>query len=151
MELRSPEETTALGYTLAKALSPGDVVYLKGPLGAGKSHLSRAIIQAFLGPHTDVPSPTFTLVQIYDQGDLSLWHWDLYRLKSPEETQELGMEEGFSHGISLIEWPERLGGYGVKSPLIIEITPRVQDTCRGISFAYSGSNEALLKFIRAHS
>ena len=83
-------------------------VLLEGPIGAGKSHLARALIRARLGRMEDVPSPTFTLVQTY-QADVEIWHADLYRLSHPDEVAELGLEDAFSHAICLIEWPDRLG------------------------------------------
>ena len=106
--LPSEDDTAALGRWLAERLVPGDTVLLEGPIGAGKSHLARALIRARLGRMEDVPSPTFTLVQTY-QADVEIWHADLYRLSHPDEVAELGLEDAFSHAICLIEWPDRLG------------------------------------------
>ncbi|WGV15169.1 tRNA (adenosine(37)-N6)-threonylcarbamoyltransferase complex ATPase subunit type 1 TsaE [Fuscovulum ytuae] len=108
-----PDEaaTTALGEWLAQILRPGDTVLLEGPIGAGKSHLARALIRAKLGRMEDVPSPTFTLVQTYDAGETEIWHADLYRLSVPDEVLELGLEDAFASAICLIEWPDRLGSY----------------------------------------
>ena len=68
----------------------------------------------------EVPSPTFTLVQVYELTLAAIWHFDLYRLKSPEEAWELGIEDAFSEGISLIEWPEQLGSLMPQRRLEIE-------------------------------
>ena len=106
-----PDEaaTKALGAALADALRAGDVVRLEGDLGAGKSTLARALIEALTGVK-EAPSPTFTLVETYDGPDFMLWHFDLYRLETPDEAWELGLEEALDGGASLIEWPERAGG-----------------------------------------
>ena len=100
--------THRLAARLAAALRPGDVVGLVGALGAGKTELARAVIGALGGP-TEVPSPTFTLVQTYELDGLTVWHFDLYRLAAPEDALELDIEDAFADGVSLIEWPERLG------------------------------------------
>ena len=84
------------------------IIALKGELGAGKTVLARAFIRARGNPE-EVPSPTFTLVQIYDAITTQIWHFDLYRLRTPGDAWELGIEDAFTSGISLIEWPERLG------------------------------------------
>jgi len=97
---------------LAGLLAPGDMLALRGGLGAGKTALSRALIRHLLG-HADeeVPSPTFTLVQMYDAPDFTIWHFDLYRLEDEErDILELGWEEARRGGVALVEWPERLGG-----------------------------------------
>lgn len=110
--LGSDTETTALGQMIARRLVPGDVILLEGPIGAGKTHFVRSIVQARLsavGRHEDVPSPTFTLVQTYDAGDAELWHADLYRLSDPGEVLELGLDEAFGTAICFVEWPDRLG------------------------------------------
>jgi len=100
--------TTALAGSIARLLCRSDIVALSGELGAGKTFLARAIIQALGGPD-EVPSPTFTLVQTYDLSPAPVWHFDLYRLAKPEEAYELDIEDAFIDAISLIEWPERLG------------------------------------------
>ena len=101
--------TRRLGAALARRLSIGDVVALHGDLGAGKTELARAIIRTAAGESAlTVPSPTFTLAETYDTASGPIWHFDLYRLDSPEQVWELGLEEALAGGISLIEWPERI-------------------------------------------
>lgn len=102
--------TDRLGAGLARRLRPGDIVALEGPLGVGKTRLARAILAGLLGAEIEVPSPTFTLLQTYDTPLGPLYHFDLYRLTQPVQAYELGVEEAFAEGISLVEWPERLGG-----------------------------------------
>lgn len=110
VKLPDEQATDALGALLAKSLRAGDVVLLEGPIGAGKSHLARAVIRNRLGRMEDVPSPTFTLVQTYES-DPDIWHADLYRLSHPDESLELGLNEAFVTAICLVEWPDRLGPY----------------------------------------
>ncbi|SDE09060.1 tRNA (adenosine(37)-N6)-threonylcarbamoyltransferase complex ATPase subunit type 1 TsaE [Rhodospira trueperi] len=108
-----PDETATahLGAALAGLLRVGDVVALRGDLGAGKTALARAIIRARVGdPIAEVPSPTFTLLQTYDGTDgLPLAHYDLYRLDRPEDVFELDFDDALASGATLIEWPDRLG------------------------------------------
>lgn len=111
IELRDEAATGRLAAAVAARARVGDVIALEGGLGAGKTSFARAFLRARAGdPALDVPSPTFTLVQSYDLPDGPVWHFDLYRLKRPEEAWELGIEDAFAEAISLIEWPERLGG-----------------------------------------
>ena len=106
----SETDTARFAGDLAKKLRPGDIVFLEGDLGMGKSVFARALIRALADePDLDVPSPTFTLVQVYETGKGPVWHFDLYRIKSPEEIWELGWEEALAGGIILVEWPSRLG------------------------------------------
>lgn len=116
------DETAKLGRKLSEMAVRGDVFALFGTLGMGKSVLSRAFIQK-LTAAPEVPSPTFTLVQGYEAPDFEIYHFDLYRIKSPEEIFELGMEEALYEGVCLIEWPEKMGGYLPRNAFRINITP----------------------------
>src|SRR3954462_13843681 len=102
--------TENLGAPLAGALRPGEAVCLYGPLGAGKTTLARGLIRALTAPDEDVPSPTFTLVQLYAAPAFPIAHFDLYRLTRGEEAFELGLDEALEDGVAVIEWPERLEG-----------------------------------------
>lgn len=117
-----PDEaaTARLGRALAPLLRPGDVVALGGDLGAGKTALARAVIRRLTTADEEVPSPTFTLLQIYETDDFSVWHFDLYRLERPDDALELDIDDAFAEGVSLIEWPERLGR--LLPPSRLEIT-----------------------------
>ena len=110
MRADSLAETERLAHHLAPHALPGDVIGLGGPLGSGKTAFARAFIHARLGhPAEEVPSPTFTLVQLYEHAAGAIWHFDLYRLSAAEEAFELGIEDAFATAVSLIEWPEKLG------------------------------------------
>ncbi len=113
-------ETIKLGQKLADFAQCGDTFALYGTLGMGKSVLARAFVQKLTNA-TEVPSPTFTLVQCYEAADFDIYHFDLYRIKSPEEVFELGMEEAVYQGVCLIEWPEKMGAYLPKNIFKIEI------------------------------
>lgn len=119
-----PDEraTAALAGRLAPLLRRGDVVALRGDLGAGKTSLARAVIRALGDPAEAVPSPTFTLVQTYPLPAFDLWHFDLYRLESAEDAFELDIEEAFASGVSLIEWPDRLGRWLPDRHLDVELS-----------------------------
>ena len=106
--LPSSAATTELAQRIARILLPGDVVLLEGPIGAGKTHFARSLIQSLLEVPEDVPSPTFTLVQTYDVSCGELWHADLYRLSHVDEVEELGLITAFDDAICLVEWPDRL-------------------------------------------
>ena len=106
--LPTPEETDALGRRLAAWLRPGDSVLLSGDLGAGKSHLARAVIRALCRAEVEVPSPTYTLVQQYDGPSGPILHADLYRMGDASELDELGLTDALGRDLCLIEWPDRL-------------------------------------------
>jgi tRNA threonylcarbamoyladenosine biosynthesis protein TsaE len=107
----TPEALEALGARIAGELRAGEALCLYGALGAGKTTLARGLVRALLGaPDAEVPSPTFTLVQTYEAEGLTLSHFDLYRLKRPEEAFELGLDEALDVGAAVIEWSERLEG-----------------------------------------
>ena len=117
----SEQETIKLAERFATLTENKDVFALYGTLGVGKSVFSRAVIQK-LTQAEEVPSPTFTLVQSYSYGNTEIYHFDLYRLKSPEEVFELGFEEAVYGGISLIEWPEKAGYLLPKDVFKVNIT-----------------------------
>ncbi|MDP1630521.1 MAG: tRNA (adenosine(37)-N6)-threonylcarbamoyltransferase complex ATPase subunit type 1 TsaE [Caulobacter sp.] len=119
--LEDEAATARLGETLGRALRAGDALCLSGPLGAGKSTLARALVRSLTTPDEDVPSPTFTLVQFYEATAFPLAHFDLYRLTSPDEVFEIGLDEALDDGAVLIEWPERLEGRLPPDRLDIEI------------------------------
>lgn len=117
------DATAQCAVTLGSTLRPGDTVLLNGPVGAGKTHFARALIQSLLEMPEDVPSPTFTLVQTYDTMAGTLWHTDLYRISSDTEIDELGLLDAFDSAICLVEWPDRLGSVTPVDALLIDITP----------------------------
>ena len=114
-------DTARLGAAIAAELKRHEAVCLSGPLGAGKSTLARGLIQALTGEATEVPSPTFTLVQTYATPRLALAHFDLYRLGKPEEVAELGLDEALDEGAAVIEWPEKLGHHLPHDRLDVEL------------------------------
>jgi len=106
--LDGAEATESLGRSIAGLLRTGDVVALYGDLGTGKTTLARGILRG-LGFEGDVASPTFPIVQPYDELALPLWHVDLYRLDDPAEAEELALDDALEAGALVVEWPERLG------------------------------------------
>ena len=110
VDLADEAATIALAEDVAACITPGDVVALSGGLGVGKTTFARALIRAVADDSTlDVPSPTFTLAQIYAGGRLTVAHFDFYRLSSPAELDEIGLADALNQGAALIEWPERAG------------------------------------------
>ena len=105
MLTHSPEETRAFGRRLAEQLRPGDVLLFYGNLGAGKSEMTRGIAEG-LGVSGPVTSPSFTIMNVYDDGRIPLYHFDWYRLESVEELYEMGMDEYLGgDGVAVVEWP----------------------------------------------
>lgn len=109
IRLRTPGATGEFGRSLAAALQKGDVIALFGDLGAGKTTFSRGLLHG-LGFQGDVASPTFPIVQVYQDLAPPIWHVDLYRIEYPDEALELGLDEARADAALVIEWPERLGG-----------------------------------------
>ena len=108
--------TVSLAADIASLVQPGDLVTLSGELGSGKTTFARALIRALTGePELDVPSPTFTLLQVYDSAvkdaaRFPIVHADLFRIKDPSELAELGWDEAAEGALVIVEWPERAGG-----------------------------------------
>ena len=117
---KSEADTGALAEKLAAISVQGDVWALNGALGAGKSVFARAFIKKLTGAR-DVPSPTFTLLQTYSAEAFDIYHYDLYRLEKPAEIFELGVEEAFYSGVSLVEWPERMGAFSLRNMWQVKI------------------------------
>lgn len=134
--LNTESETLAFGAALAPYFGVGDVVALRGDLGAGKTCLSRGIIRA-LTEANEVPSPTYTLVQMYEAAKFNIWHFDLYRLENTNDVWELGIEEALEDGMCLIEWPERIENLLSGAELGINITFEKE----GRKLEISGSEE----------
>ncbi|WP_299661207.1 tRNA (adenosine(37)-N6)-threonylcarbamoyltransferase complex ATPase subunit type 1 TsaE [uncultured Ruegeria sp.] len=130
LTLNSPQVTADTAARISSALQPGDTILLEGTIGSGKTHFARALIQSVLAVPEDVPSPTFTLVQVYETRIGEVWHSDLYRLTSVEEIEELGLTEAFDTSICLVEWPDKLGPLTPESALLIRFVtdPDDQDT-----------------------
>lgn len=105
MILKNEEETAAVGAALARCARAGDVITLSGPLGVGKTALARGFLEA-LGHEGEVPSPSFAIVQPYDDLDPPVWHVDLYRIEHVSEVEELGLDAA-ADAVLLVEWPER--------------------------------------------
>ncbi len=135
--------TEALGQRLAELARPGDVILLEGPIGAGKSCLARACIRARLGREEEVPSPTFTLVQVYE-ADVEICHADLYRLTHPDEVWELGLDDAFQTAICLVEWPDRLGDHVPPDALSIRLDAAGEGRRAVIGGGRPGLAEALV-------
>lgn len=119
LTFHSPEETALFAARLAPQLRAGDCLLLDGPVGAGKTHFARHLVQSLLPAPEDVPSPTYTLVQTYETDAGPLWHADLYRLTAPDEVEELGLIEAFESAICVIEWPDRLGALAPRHALYL--------------------------------
>ena len=137
MRTNSPAETRALGCHLAAQLRPGDVLLLLGDLGAGKSELTRGIARG-LGVTSPVASPSFTILNVYDEGRIPLYHFDWYRLNSAEELYEMGMDEYLGgDGVAVVEWPSRCPEAVPEKYLEVRIDP-LDDCAREIALIPRG-------------
>lgn len=137
---KSEEITIDFAKEIANTLKNRDILLIKGTLGAGKTVFTRGLLRFLCqSPDMDVPSPTFTLVQYYDSENFPIYHFDLYRLEDPEEIYELGWEDAVSGGVTIVEWPERLGHLTPARYLDIEIkTDQNNEHMRHISYEWVG-------------
>ena len=123
MLTNSPAETRALGRQLAQSLQAGDVLLLWGDLGAGKSEMTRGIAEG-LGVTATVTSPSFTILNVYDDGCIPLYHFDWYRLNSVDELYEMGMDEYLGgDGVAVVEWPSQCPEAIPETHLAVRLTP----------------------------
>ena len=141
-ETHSPQQTQKLGAALARQLMPNDVLLLLGDMGAGKSELTRGLARG-LGVTGYVTSPTFTILQVHEDGRLPLYHFDWYRLSGADELYELSMDEYLQNGgVAVIEWPSRAEEAIPESYLEVELSP-VGDSDRLITLTPVGSFRTL--------
>jgi tRNA threonylcarbamoyl adenosine modification protein YjeE len=124
LDLADEAATARLAARIAGLVRVRDTIALRGPLGSGKTSFARAFIRTLGTGAEEVPSPTFTLVETYHfAGRPPIWHFDLYRLAAAEDVYELGIEEAWSEGVSLIEWPERIAALLPPERLDIALEP----------------------------
>lgn len=141
MFVSSAEEMKQIAAELANALHAGDVILLRGDLGAGKTTFTQGLAKG-LGITTTVDSPTFVLIQTYDRGRLPLHHMDMYRITNEAEAFELGLDEFFyGDGISVVEWPEQIPSFLPADVLVITITKQPEG--RMLTFVAEGNCNVL--------
>ncbi len=132
---RNKEETISLGKEFAKNIKKGDIVIFNGDLGAGKTHFAKGFTEG-IGSKNLVTSPTFTIMNIYEGGRFPVYHFDMYRLSSMEEAEELGFEEYFDKnsldGVSIVEWPSQVEGL-IKKPYYVVSIEKLDDNTRKIT------------------
>jgi tRNA threonylcarbamoyladenosine biosynthesis protein TsaE len=128
------EKLSAIAFEIFDANGSG-VIALHGDLGTGKTSFARSFISAAMGGPEEVPSPTFTLVQLYETPAGIIHHFDLYRLKTPDDALELGIEDAFCEGISLIEWPGKLGPWLPRHRLDIKLKHAENENMRTVSLS----------------
>ena len=119
MILKNEDSTAELAARLARIAEPGDEISLSGPLGVGKTALARGFIGA-LGHQGDVPSPSFAIVQPYEELDPPVWHVDLYRIEQASEIDELGLDSA-ADAVLIVEWPERAGDNAWPEALVLSL------------------------------
>ncbi len=143
-------DTARLAQLIAIGLAPGDVVALRGGLGAGKTTFARSLIRAVTGNDTEeVPSPTFTLVQVYETQRFEIRHFDLYRLTSADELDELGFDDGETDAVTIVEWPERAGDLLPDDRFDISFSEVAEDAhARTVALAGSGGAAARVDRLR---
>ncbi len=137
---KSISETLNIGRCLSRRLRPGDIICLSGQLGSGKTVLAKGIARGLGIKKQEIVSPTFVLLRQYSEGRAPLYHFDLYRLKSPEDILGLGYEEYlYGDGITVVEWPDRLGCLTPQDYLLITLEMRGEKK-RRLKFKAFGKN-----------
>lgn len=136
---KTEDDTQNLAAKFARIAKKGDIFALYGTLGVGKSTFSRYFIKSICDV-SDVPSPTFTLVQIYECDKFDIYHYDMYRLKLAEEIFELGVEDYFYSGVNLIEWPEKVQQFLPKD--IWKVNIYTKENCRYFEISVASEEKA---------
>lgn len=130
----SVEDTNKIAEEFARTIEPGQIVLLVGDLGAGKTAFVKGVVRALHGDPDQVTSPTFTIVNEYSLDDFPIYHFDLYRLKNPNELYNIGFEEYFyGSGVCFIEWPERASDFFDDNTIVVNIK-KLGNNKREISF-----------------
>jgi tRNA threonylcarbamoyladenosine biosynthesis protein TsaE len=146
VSLSSSEKTFFFGKYLANLMKPNSILALSGDLGSGKTSLVQGLA-AGLGIDTPIQSPTFTYLNLYEEGTLPLYHFDLYRMQNEKDFFSMGFEEYFERGgVTAIEWPERLGDFLPAHTLSLHFSYLGRE--RSISFP-SPFDPELLEFLDA--
>ena len=135
--LSNQEDTKKFATNLAKHAEVGDIITLRGDLGAGKTSFAQYFIQAIAGENIEVTSPTFNLVHLHQLKSVTIWHFDLYRLTDKKEIYELGIEDAMHEGITLIEWPEIISNILPKNRLDLHIATTDKENVRIVSYQAS--------------
>ncbi|MCE3231842.1 MAG: hypothetical protein K0R98_99 [Rickettsiaceae bacterium] len=135
--INSLSQTQALAEKIAALTQKGDVITLQGDLGAGKTAFAQFFINSLLTDPQDVTSPTFNLVHPYETQNFTIWHFDLYRLKNPQEIEEIGLYDALDNGVSLIEWPEIIDDMLPSDRLLVKLS--LQDGDRVAQLEAMGS------------
>ncbi len=144
LHLSRPAATENLATRLAPLLRPGDCLLLAGPYGAGKTTFCRALIRTLLAdPAHEVPSPSFSLVQSYAAGRLTVHHFDLWRLDGPAALTEIGFWEALAD-VTLVEWPERLSPHTIPGALHITLSPGADDTREAVLTGWDATRLGLI-------
>ena len=143
--LANLEQTQIIASKLAKIVSPNDVITLSGNLGAGKTTFIQYFIKNLSTEEIEITSPTFNLLHIYKLLNLEIWHFDLYRLKTPDEVYELGIESAFVQGLSIIEWPEIIQDILPKDRLELNLSFSFKDDARILTMKGCGRWASILR------
>lgn len=149
LDAASLDDVRRLAELIALKVRPGDVIALRGDLGAGKTTFARALIRCLLGDETaEVPSPTFPLVQTYDTTRLALSHFDLYRLQGEDDLAEIGFDDAATRGLAIVEWPDRAEGRLGPERLELELSTGATAETRHVALTAFGGWRPRLERLR---
>lgn len=150
-QLHTEADTLAFGRYVAAQTRAGETIALSGPLGSGKTVFARGFIRQRIGYDIDVSSPTFNIVQVYDQTTPAIWHFDFFRLEHPDECAELGLDEALAKGLTIIEWPDKAAGWLPKERLDIFLTGNEKTSLNSATLRPSRNWQARIEYILQQS